>query len=121
MRILDENNAELTAPDLSSGRLVPDTLLVAHHDAVEAVQEQGHYETVAEYPNGGRDVVWVVDVPGVEAEEAWDEYEDIQRYVPYTGEELAEQERLRNQPTMEDRLAALEAAMLEMMGVTENG
>ena len=30
-----------------------------------------HYETVAEYPNGGRDVRKVIDVPGVPAQAAW--------------------------------------------------
>ena len=29
-----------------------------------------------------------MDVPGVEAKEAWDEYEDIQRYTKFTDEEL---------------------------------
>ena len=35
-----------------------------HHPAVEAAEEEGHLETLAEYPEtGGRDVRWVVDVP----------------------------------------------------------
>lgn len=117
MRILDTNDIEITSPDLHKGKLVLEKIFVANHPAVKEVAETGHYETVAEYPNGGKDVAWVVDVPGVEAQEAWDEYEDIHRYVPYTEEELAEQ----NKPTQEDRIAALEAALLEMMGVTVNG
>lgn len=88
MRIFDVANNELIAPDLSKGRLEPDKIFVAHHEAVEGRQEVGHYETVAEYPNGGKDVAWVVDVPGVQPQPAWDEYEDIQRYIPYTAEEL---------------------------------
>ena len=88
MKILDENNAEIQSPDLSIGRLVEEQLFVAHHEAVEAAAEQWHYETIAEYPNGGRDVKRVVDVPGVEAKDAWDEYETVQRYIPYTDEEL---------------------------------
>lgn len=90
MRTIDENNNEIDHPDLSLGRLEPDTILIAHHSAIEAVAEQGHWDTVAEYPNGGRDVAWVVDVPAVDAVPAWDEYEDVMRYIPYTQEELDE-------------------------------
>lgn len=96
MRIVDAEGAEVESPDLSLGHLVADRLLIARHPAVEAVEEQGHWETVAEYPEtGGRDVVWAVDVETVEAAEAWDEWEDVWRYVPYTPEELAEIERER--------------------------
>lgn len=89
MRIFDEQDRLLDSYDETKGRLVEDRLLVCHHAAVEAVKEEGHWEVVAEYPNGGTDVEWVVDVPGVEATEEWDEYEDIYRYIPYTEEELA--------------------------------
>ena len=122
MRILDINNVEIESPDFNLGYLKEDKIFVAHHEAVEAVEEQGHEEIVAEYKNHkgevyGRDVAWVVNVEAVEAKEAWDEYEDIQRYVLYTEEELAEIEKHRNMPTTEDRIAALEAALLELMEV----
>ncbi|SCJ65674.1 Uncharacterised protein [Anaerotruncus sp. 2789STDY5834896] len=90
MRILDEQGNELETYDNTKGYLVNDKVLIARHEAVEAVEEQGHFETIAEYPNGGKDVEWVVDTLGVEAAEAWDEYEDIYRYIPYTEAELAE-------------------------------
>ena len=91
MRILDENNIELTEEqiNLELGYLRPESIISIHHKAVEEVKEVGHYEVIAEYPNGGKDVKWVIDIPGIEAKEAWDEYEDIQRYVLYTEEELA--------------------------------
>ena len=91
MRILDENNIELPEEQttLALGYLRPESIISIHHKAVEEVKEIGHYEVIAEYPNGGKDVVWIIDVPGTEAKEAWDEYEDIQRYVLYTEEELA--------------------------------
>lgn len=92
MKILDENGVEIFSPDLEKGYLKEDKIFVAHHEAVEAVEEQWHYETIAEYPNGGKDVEKVVDVPGVEAQEAWDEYEDVLRYVCYTDDQLAEME-----------------------------
>ena len=91
MRILDENNVERNESelDLNLGFLQPESIVSIHHDATEAVEEVGHYEVIAEYPNGGKDVAWIIDVPGTEAKEAWDEYEDIQRYALYTEEELA--------------------------------
>ena len=107
MRILDLGGMELENPDLSLGYLREEKILIAHHDAVEAVQEQWHYETIAEYPNGGKDVKKVVDVPGVEAKDAWDEYETVQRYVPYTEEELAAMEEARNKPTQQDDVDAM--------------
>ena len=66
MRIFDEENSLLDAYDETKGYLKPDTLFICRHEAVEAIAEQGHWETVTEYPNGGKDVVWIVDVPGVE-------------------------------------------------------
>ena len=65
MRILDEQGNELETYDNTKGYLVNDKVLIAHHEAVEAVEEQGHFETVAEYPNGGKDVEWVVDKSGI--------------------------------------------------------
>lgn len=120
MRILDTNGIELENPDLTLGYLTEDKVLFAHHEAVEAMEEQWHYETIAEYPNGGKDVAKVVDVPGVEAKDAWDEYETIQRYIPYTDEELAEIEAQKSRPTVEDRVAELEEALTMILsGVTE--
>lgn len=115
MRILDENNVEIASPDLSRGHLVEEEVFVSHHPAVEEVPEQWHYETIQEYPGGGRDVVKVVDVPGVEAKDAWDEYETIKRYVPYTEEELAALEEARNRPTLESRVDVLETTTDDMI------
>ena len=90
MRILDENNVERNESelDLNLGYLKPESIISIHHEATEEIKEIGHYEVIAEYPNGGKDVIWVIDVPGIEAKAAWDEHEDIQRYVLYTEEEL---------------------------------
>lgn len=90
MRILDQSDNEIQPEDVDYrlGKLSDDKIFIQHHDAVEAVEEQGHYETLQEYPNGGKDVEWKVDTPSVEAKEAWDEYEDIQRYTKFTAEEL---------------------------------
>ena len=121
MKIIDSNGVEIASPDLTKGYLKQETQTV-HHDAVEAVEEVSHYETIAEYPNGGKDVRKVMDVPGVAAKEAYDEEVEVQRYVLYTAEELAAQEKARKEaeekaqlPTAEERLAALEAAMLDLL------
>ena len=89
MRVFDEHDNLLETYDSTKGNLVRDRRLVCHHASTEEVKEEGHWETVAEYPNGGKDVAWVVDVPGVEATEEWDEYEDIFRFIPFTEKECA--------------------------------
>ena len=104
----NENMERIEHPDLTLGYLRPGTR-TEHHEAVEGVQEVWHYETVAEYPNGGKDVRKVVDVPGVEAQAAWNEEIPIQIYVPYTQEELDRMEAERNKPTTEERIQQLEA------------
>lgn len=106
--IYNEQMEHIENPDLTLGYLRSGTRAV-HHEAVEGVQEVWHYETVAEYPNGGKDVQKVVDVPGVEAREAWDEEIPIQIYVPYTQDELDRIDAERNKPTTEERVAQLEA------------
>lgn len=120
MDMYDEQGNPVTDYDLAKGRLEMQKRM-HHHEAVEAVEEQGHWETVAEYPEtGGKDVQWVVDVPGVEAQEAWDEEETYWLYIPYTEEELEQMEADRNQPTPEERVKELEEALeLLLSGATE--
>ena len=67
-------------------------------------------ETLEEYPaTGGRDVRWVVDTPGTDAQEAWDEEETYTEYVRYTEEELAAIAAERAKPSAEERLNKAEA------------
>ena len=95
MKIIDTNGNPMENPDLSLGRLEDKTQTI-HHDAVAGVEEVSHYEYKT-YPNGGRDRWKVVDVPGVAAKEAYDEEVEVQRYVLYTAEELAAQEKARKE------------------------
>ena len=111
--IYNENMKRIENPDLTLGDLKSGTR-VEHHNAIEGVTEVWHYETVAEYPNGGKDIRKVVDVPGVAAQAAWDEEIPIQIYVPYTQEELDRMEAKRNKPAMEDRLIALEEENIQL-------
>ena len=121
MKIIDENGAALETPDLTLGWLQDETETV-EHPAQESVPELSHYETVAEYPNGGKDVRKVIDREGVPAKDAWTEQVPIQRYIRYTAEELAARkkaEQAAQLPTTEERLAALEAAMLDLLAAQE--
>ena len=103
--IYNEQMERIENPDLTLGYLRPGTR-TEHHEAVDGVTEVWHYETVAEYPNGGKDIRKVVDVPGVEAQEAWDEEIPIQIYVPYTQDKLDRIDAERNKPTQLDRIEA---------------
>ena len=113
MKIIDETGAAVENPDLTLGYLTDDTQPL-EHPAQEAVAEVAHYETVAEYPSGGRDVQRVVDVPGVPARPAWTEQLPIKRYIRYTAEELAAQEEERKKAEarekLPERVDALETA-----------
>lgn len=125
MKIIDENGAALENPDLTLGWLRDETEAV-EHPAQAGVPELSHYETVAEYPNGGKDVRKIIDREGIPARDAWTEQVPIQRYILYTAEELAAKEEERKKaeqaaqlPTTEERLAALEAAMLDLLAAQE--
>lgn len=121
MKIIDENGAALENPDLTLGWL-RDEIEAVEHPAQEGVPELSHYETVAEYPNGGKDVRKIIDREGIPARDAWTEQVPIQRYIRYTAEELAARkkaEQAAQLPTTEERLAALEAAMLDLLAAQE--
>ena len=100
MRILDMDNNVINEEDYDyeMGTLVEEELFIAHHPYQEGITEEGHYEVIREYPNGGKDVKWVIDIPGQEEREAWDEYETILRLTPHTEKEkaLIEIDKLKN-------------------------
>lgn len=99
-----DKTQELTEYDLALGYLAEDKLVTVHHDAVvgktadeNAAELQTAGETVEHvngewyhvlkvYPNGGKESVTIYPT---EAKEAYDEYEDIYVYIPYTEAELA--------------------------------
>lgn len=116
MKIIDENGSVVENPDLTAGYLAADTEAV-EHPAQDAVKELSHYETVAEYPNGGKDVRKVIDRAAVQAAPAWTEQVPIQRYIRYTAEELArrekEQQEARQQQEALDKLPQTLEALQE--------
>lgn len=125
MKVYNENKTEvLETYDLELGYLKPDKILKEHHEAIPEVPaitietkvaeltanggkvgEIGgkHYKVIEEFPNGGKTVEEIKETPAIPAKEAYDEYEDIKVYIPYTAEELAE----RKQQKYEDRVVEL--------------
>jgi len=114
MKIIDETGAVVENPDLTLGYLTADTEEIIH-PAVEGVEEQWHWETVTEYPNGGKDVQRVVDVPGVPARPAWTEQLPIKRYIRYTAEELAAQEEARKKAEAQKKLPETVADLMQQL------
>lgn len=114
MKIIDSNGVEIANPDLTKGYLKQETQTI-HHDAVAGVEEVSHYETIREYPNGGKDVKKIVDIKAVPAQDAYDAEVEVQRYVLYTEEELAqqkaEQETARKKQEVLDKLPETLAAL----------
>ena len=115
MRIFNKDKSSVlfaNEVDLEKGYLQYDKLLIAHHDAVErkviksahAIAEEyrlqgkevnlrddgNWYVTTVLYDSGGNEEDPIKDVVQ-EAKDAYDEYEDIQVYIPYTAEELNQQ------------------------------
>ena len=130
MRIYNQDKTqEIFDPDLTKGKLVESTLFISHHSEQEKVEgktaeevakallEAGEkvfldekkncwYRVKEEYKNGGR---WVEKIDGIREipkKEAWDEYEDIYVYIPYTEEELLENKK---NALREERKVLLEA------------
>lgn len=116
MKILDAQGNEVLNPDLEKGYLKEDKLII-HHDEQAETPEQSHFETLHEYPNGGKEVERVIDTPFIPAKKAYEEEILIQRYVPYTYEELLEIKKQKTLPSLEERICAIEDLLLsETMG-----
>ena len=90
---------ELVNVDLTKGYL-KDDVLVSNIPAVQGVEEVSHFEVVKVYPNGGKDVKKIIDVPAVQAKEAQVVSQPIKVFVPYTEKEISN--RILN-----DRICAL--------------
>lgn len=99
MRIFDETKTkELNENeiDFEKGYLKPDKKFVMHYEAVEA-KEAVYKDRVEKLPNGSTQVWKDLVAPAVDGKEAYDQYEDIQVYVPYTVEELKNQSRAKRE------------------------
>lgn len=92
MRILDEKGNEIKDPDLTKGRLVTEVIVIAHHPAEP--EQPAEYETV-EVEDGLFERRLVKE--WTPAHGSWDETETIQRYIPYTKEELDAMEQAKRE------------------------
>ena len=89
MRVFNEaKTTELEEYDLDKGYLKPDTIETKIPEQ-QSVEEKFHYEVIAIYPNGGKDMKKVIDVEGKPYIEAHTKIEEIEVYVPYSEKELA--------------------------------
>lgn len=130
MIVLDENGVVVENPDLETGHLV-DSVIDVDHTWVVDKPSTGHWETVAEYPNGGKDISWVID----EDEEGHWETKDKDgnvisnfdgfipddwpkeethssvwcfcKYVKYTEDELEEMKRLQTEAEKNELISSL--------------
>ena len=91
--------------DLTLGRLIEDEIVIKH-DAIQSVPEKGHYKVVAEYSNGGKDVEWVIDEPGIEGREAYEEKIPCHIYKPYSEEYVHNHHILETIEALKRELAA---------------
>ncbi len=73
--------------DFEKGYLIKDKLFVKHYEAVKA-KPAVYGDKIEILPNGSTQNFKPLISEAVEAKEAYDEYEDIQVFVPYTEEEL---------------------------------
>lgn len=92
MKIYSEDKTkELKESDIdySKGYLKND-ILETIIPAIKEVKEEGHYEVIKEYENGGKDVEWIIDVPGIKEQEEQLIKENIQVYVLFSDAELEE-------------------------------
>ena len=108
MKIYNEDKTqELKLEDLNLelGRLIEINEVIVHEE-IPYIQEQGHYEIIAEYPNGGKDVEWIVDVVGQEGKEAYEEPVTYQIYRPYSKEYLHNKEIFLQIEALKRELAA---------------
>lgn len=105
MEIRDMNGNILEEYDPSAGRIEKRTETI-FHEAIEGVEETGHYETVQEYDNGGKDIVWVTDTPATESKAAYSETTEYRLYIPYTPEEIDERSRQQQISELKGMLAA---------------
>ena len=83
MRVFNEDKTqELKTYDLKYGYLKDDKIKVGRFQGVD---EQGHYEDIADEETGEIENLYVIDIP---MQSPYDIYEDIQVFVPYSTEQV---------------------------------
>lgn len=88
MRVFDKTKSqELKEYDLEKGYLKNDILVKILPEQQEQ-EEISHFETLAEFPNGGKSVIKVIEKEGVPYLPEREQKEIINVYIEYTAEEL---------------------------------
>lgn len=106
-----EKTMQIMYPDLERGYLVDDVIQIGETAAVVEVEEQGHYEIEKEYPNGGKDLKWVVDVKYVAPTPSEPILENVKIYIPYTFAEIKAKKEQAFYEQHKAEFAELSAAM----------
>lgn len=102
MKVYDVNDNLLAEDDKdfeyseNDGYAYKDSRVIKHHEAIEYQPEIRDERpeaaiVLAEYPNGGKDIEYPIIQEEVLEKEAWDEYEDILRFVEYSENEKVNQ------------------------------
>ena len=98
--------------DFEAGYIV-DKEEIIHHEAIEAQEEQGHFQVVAEYVNGGQDVKWIIDQEARPGEDAYDEIVQYQVYIPYSQEYMAHKEMRKQYRVLQKKLTQSDHKLLK--------
>lgn len=107
-----------TSLDVSTlGNKDPHVKIVDENTGIFEYVDQGENKVYR-----GLDIKQVIDQEKIEHKDAWDEYEDIQRYKLYTEEELAEQQKRKEEAAKQqefitsgpDRLSTAESDIVDV-------
>lgn len=105
MKVYNQDKSQiLTDYDLEKGHLEQDTIITVIPEQ-KAINEVSHYEVIAEYPNGGKDVKKVIDIQGQDYVPEHTEVEQIQVYIPYTADELRKMQATAKIGELKQKLA----------------
>jgi len=110
MKIYNKEKTQiLENPNLEKGSINIDKLFIKHHDIIPFTPEKSiesqiweyksqgkkvveinniKYLVLDNYSSGGMDIKEIKTIPAIAEVPAWDEYEDIYVYIPYTEQEL---------------------------------
>lgn len=137
MVIFDTEGKVVEDPDLLLGQIEYKSIDVVHSWVVDE-PEKGHWETIAEYPNGGKDIEWQVDAPESGHWETRDQEgelvehfdgiipDDLPReeqhpdiwqyavYTPYTEEEITKMQRDNQIAELKGNLASTDYTVIKV-------
>lgn len=113
--VYDTSGSRIYDYDLTNGYLEPYEYEI-YHEAEEASEEQGHWETMTVYYNDdgserGKDIAWIIDVPAKDGHEAYIEKCMNYVYIPYTDKDRQAAQKEVNKPSVEKQIEDLKAEL----------